>query len=77
MSEGNPLITTETGALRDWTLCCLCQERTKKDLRCPFKKDCHHKAYQSLEDDLRSFVENDAPLPLGLNLKDVDDGSGH
>lgn len=50
----------------DWALCCLCQDKSNKDLRCPYKKECYHNAYQTLEDDLKYFVENDVPLPLGV-----------
>ena len=64
----------------DWTLCCLCQEahskKSDKDLRCPYDKEWLHNAYQTLEDDLKGFVENDVPLPLGVNLIHLDDGSG-
>ena len=74
MNVGNPLVTrTDT----DWTLCCLCQDHSdKKDLRCPFNKECHHKAYETLADDLKNFVTNDVLLPLGVNLECLDDGSG-
>lgn len=63
----------------DWSLCCLCQLQDKsntKDLRYPYKKDCYHTAYQTLEDDLNKFVKNVVPLPLGVNLECLDDGSG-
>ena len=52
----------------NWALCCLCQGQSKKDLRCPYKKECHHAAYQTLEYDLQHFVDNDMPLPFGVNL---------
>jgi len=73
MDIGNPLIArTDT----DWTLCCLCQDcSSKKDLRCPFNKECHHTAYETLADDLKYFVTNDVSLPLGVNLECLDDGS--
>ena len=60
----------------DWELCCLCQEESRRDLRCPYNKECHHKAYGTLENDLKNFVANDVPLPLGVNLECLDDGSG-
>ena len=73
MSAENPSITRQR---TDWELCCLCQEVSSKDLRCPYNKKCHHKAYATLENDLKNFVENDVPLPLGVNLEIFDDGSG-
>ena len=74
MNVDNPLVTrTES----DWALCCLCQvDSSKKDLRCPFNKEYLHKAYETLADDLKNFVENYVPLPLGVTLECVDDGSG-
>ena len=46
----------------DWTLCCLCQEKSSKELRCPYKRECYHNAYQALEDDLKNFVDNGVSL---------------
>ena len=60
----------------DWTLCCLCQKKSATELRCPYKKVCYHNAYQTLEDDLKNFVENDVPLLFGVNLECINDGSG-
>ena len=48
---------------------------SSKDLRCPYNKKCHHKAYATLENYLENFVENDVPLPLGMSLEILDDGS--
>ena len=52
-------------------LCCLCQVgSSKRDLRRPFNKKCHHKADETLADDIKkNFVENDVPLPLGVTLE--------
>ena len=77
MSDENPferpLVTRkDTG----WALCCLCQNKYKKDLPCPYKKECYHEAYQALEDDIYNFIEHDVPLPLGVNLQCLNDGSG-
>ena len=47
-----------------------------KDLRCPYKQERYHNSYQTLEDELNRFVENDIPLPLGVNLECLNDGSG-
>ena len=57
MSDENPLITRQE---TDWTLCCLCQQKTNQDLRCPYKKKCYLKAYQTLEEDFtaRAFTES-------------------
>ena len=60
----------------DWALCCLCQVKSKKDVRCPYKKECHHDAYQTLENELKKFVEHDISLPLQVSLECLDDGSG-
>ena len=61
----------------DWTMCCLCQETSNsKDMRSPYKKECYHKAYNTLENDFKMFVVNAVPLPLGVTLACLDDGSG-
>lgn len=75
MSDDNPFEIPQR-TVTDWSLCCLCQEQSNKDLRCPYKRECYHSAYQTLEDDLKRFVQNNIPLPLGMNLDCVDDGSG-
>lgn len=65
-----------SGRTFDWALCCLCQAKSRKDLRQPYKKECHHPAYDALENDIKTFTENSIPLPLGLSLADLDDGTG-
>lgn len=60
----------------DWSLCCLCQQNTTKDLRHPSYKECHLKAYQALEDDLKAFDENNIPMRFGMTLGRLNDGSG-
>ena len=67
-----------TRKIMDWALCCLCQgeDKSSKDLRRPYSKECYHTAYQSLEEDLKIFAENDVTLPLGVNLNRLNDGSG-
>ena len=65
-----------SGRTFDWALCCLCQAKSRKDLRHPYKKECHHPAYDALENDIKTFTENSIPLPLGLSLADLDDGTG-
>jgi len=52
----------------DWALCCLCQEKAEKDLRHSYKKKCYHAAYLTLEAELKAFVDNDIPLPLGGSI---------
>jgi len=44
----------------------LCQEKAAKDVRHPYKKKCYHAAYETREDELKAFVDNDIPLPLGV-----------
>lgn len=71
--KDNPFSTrTET----DWKLCCLCQSKSDRELRCPLYKECHQKAYQTLENELKAFHENSVELPLGVTLESFDDGSG-
>ena len=60
----------------DWELCCLCQGKYTKDLRCQYKKECYHEAHKSLEKDLISFAVNDIQLPFGVILACLYDGSG-
>lgn len=77
MNQNNPFeCLVDARKDTDWTLCCLCQEQNKKDLRCPYVKECYHNAYQTLEYDLNQFVQNHVPLPLGVTLECLDDGSG-
>ena len=68
-----PLVTRKD---TDWEWCCLCQNKSKIYLRCPYKKECYHEAYQALEDDMNNFFEHDVPLSLGMNLQCLNDGSG-
>ena len=68
-----PLVTRKD---TDWALCCLCQNKSKKDLQCPYKKECYHEAYQALEDDMNNCIEHGVALPLGVNLQCLNDGSG-
>ena len=42
----------------------------------PLWEKCYLAAYQTLEDELKAFVDNDIPLPLGVNLQCLDNGSG-
>ena len=72
-SKDNPFSTRK---VTDWSLCCLCQIKSDKELRCPLYKECHESAYQTLENDLKAFEENSVPLPLGLTLESLDNGSG-
>ena len=65
-----PLVTRKD---TDWALCCLCPNKSKKDLRCPYKKECYHEAYQALEDDMNNVIEHSVPLPLGVNLQCLND----
>ena len=68
-----PLVTRED---TDRALCCLCLNKSKKDLRCLYKKECYLEAYQALEDDKNNCIEHDVPLPLGVNSQCLNDGSG-
>jgi len=68
--------TSVNRTITNWALCCLCQQEAGKDLRCPYSKECYYTAYDSLEADLKNFVDNDLPIPLGVNLECLDDGSG-
>ena len=68
-----PLVLRED---TDRALCCLCQNKSKKDLRCPYKKECYHEAYQALEDDMNNCIEHNVPLSLVVNLQCLNDGSG-
>ena len=71
--KDNPFSTrTET----DWKLCCLCQSKSDRELRCPLYRECHQKSYQTLENELKAFHENSVELPLGVTLESLDDGSG-
>ena len=45
-------------------------------MRCPYKKECHHDAYQTLENELKKCVEHDISLPLQVSSECLDDGSG-
>ncbi|KAF5283005.1 hypothetical protein FQA39_LY04876 [Lamprigera yunnana] len=60
----------------NWTLCCLFQQDIRKDLLCPYEKECHHKAYEVLEVDLENIVDNEVSMPLDVNVECLDDGSG-
>ncbi|KAF5279417.1 hypothetical protein FQA39_LY05527 [Lamprigera yunnana] len=55
---------------------CLCQQDVRKDLRCPYEKECHPKVYEVLEVDLKKFVDNEVPMPLDANVECLDNGSG-
>ena len=57
----------------DWEWCGLCQQKSNKDLQCPYKMEL--KAFQTLEKDLISFAEASIPLPLGVTLERLNDGS--
>ncbi|KAF5304481.1 hypothetical protein FQA39_LY09677 [Lamprigera yunnana] len=60
----------------NWTLCCFCQQDIRKDLRCSYEKECHHKSYKVLEVDLKNFVDNEVPMPLDVNVECLGDCSG-
>ena len=47
----------------------------QKDLRCSYKKECYHDAYQTLEGDMTYCIEHGVPLPLAMNIGYLDDGS--
>ncbi|KAF5293088.1 hypothetical protein FQA39_LY13698 [Lamprigera yunnana] len=48
----------------------------RSDLRCPYEKECHHKAYEVLEVDLNNFIDNEVLMPLDVNVVCLDDDSG-
>lgn len=70
------MTTIHSKSLKERSLCCPCQEQSNNDLRCPYKKECYHSVYHTLENDLKRFVDKNIPLPLGMNMECVDDGSG-
>ena len=59
----------------DWTMCCLCQTGSKKDLRCPADQERFHSAYDNLEKDHLDF-DSISALPDLLSLACLNDGSG-
>lgn len=75
MRDGDSFKNTKRKDI-DWALCCLCQGKSNKELRCPYKKECYHNAHHTLEDDLKNFVVNDAPLSLGVNFACLDNEAG-
>jgi len=68
-----PLVTRKDN---DWPLCCLYQNKSKKVMRCPCKKECYHEAYQALEDDMNDCIEHDIHLPPGVNVQCLKNGWG-
>ena len=73
-------ILSKFHAIQDRTLTGHCAACVKKKLgrTCDtlIRKKCYHAAYQTLEDELKAFVDNGIHLPLGVNLQCLDDSSG-
>ena len=62
--------------LTDYSKCCCCQDKSKTNIRYPYKREQDHAGYESLETDLTELVDSGIVLPWGLNLACIDDGSG-
>ena len=73
-------ILSKFHAIQDKTLTGHCVACIKKKLgrTCDIliRKKHYHAAYQTLEDELKAFADDDIPLPLGVNLQCLDDGTG-
>jgi len=73
-------IISKFHVIQDKTLTGHCVASVKKKLRrtCDtlIRKKCYHAAYLTLEAELKAFVDNDVPLPLGVSLYCLDDCSG-
>ena len=50
----------------DWTLCCFCQTETSEKLQHPYEKVCYHEAYESIEEGIDNFIDNNVALPAGM-----------
>jgi len=72
-------ILSKFHVIQDKTLTGHCVACVKKKLgrTCDtlIRKKCYHAAY-ALGDELKAFVDNDFPLPLGVNLQCLGDSSG-
>ena len=47
----------------NWELCCLCQKETSEKLNEPHAKQHLHKAYETFEQDVQFYIDNDIVLP--------------
>ena len=48
----------------NWESCCLCQKETSEKLNEPHTKQHLHKAYETLEQDIKFYIDNDIELPF-------------
>ena len=69
----NPIAGKST---TDFSICCLCQHEGSEDIRKPYTKETFHPAYKSLEEDLQKWFDHGVQLPMNVNLKRLDNGSG-
>ena len=67
---------TSSNFLTDWSLCFLCQNETKEQLRKPREiKTLEHSSYRTLAKNIPLFYQLRA-LPIPLNLQRLDNGKG-
>ena len=45
------------------SLCCFCQRETDEKLKEPHANPHHHKAYQTLEEDIQFYIDNGIEVP--------------
>ena len=60
----------------NWTLCALCQEKTKETLTCPAKGNRDGQGYCSLADSFIKFNDYGHDIPLPVDPVQLNDGSG-
>ena len=62
----------------DWGKCCLCQTKipANNDIRHPYINERYYPSYTSLQEDILQFKSNGFRLPLDLDARSLDDGSG-
>lgn len=49
----------------NWKLCCLCQQETDEDVRCPANQKRFHTSYETLEKDLYDLKNANALTAKG------------
>ena len=69
----------ETRSGTNYELCWICQDKNEDKLSNPSKSyhSSHARsAYATLESHVMNFINNDVPLPKGLKIQYINDGSG-
>ena len=50
----------------DWELSCFCQSEKSEKPKNPYKKVCYHQAYETIEKEFTSFLDNNMMLSYNM-----------